>query len=497
MTLNESELKALKALGNEKEEVEEIAERAGLSKDALMSVLESLQEKQLAIVEKSSSATGGLTKEGLEYLENGLPERRLVQAVEKIGGTAEVDWAADEAEFNPKEKAIALQWARKNGWIVFEKEAGKTVVKLVAKTLEKSGHEEALELVEKNAGTGGVDEALLKELVGRGLAEQKEKKVVRACITDKGRKALVEEKGKKEVVAQLTPELMKSGGWKNKSFRKYDVGAPVPAVWCAKKNPLRGFADRIREIFLNMGFSEIKGPIVESSFWNFDALFVPQDHPSRELQDTFYVGEPAEAKKPDRKYLEAVKAAHETGGKTGSRGWGYEWDEKMALRNVLRTHTTEATCRALADAAKRGEFPVKVFCIDRVFRNEAIDFKHLAEFHQVEGIVIDDGATFNDLVGILKTFFSKLGFPQIRVRPGFFPYTEPSAEVDIWYPEKNEWIELGGSGIFRPEVTRSLGIDQKVLAWGLSLERPLMLSGELADIRTFYRNDLDWIRKEK
>jgi phenylalanyl-tRNA synthetase alpha chain len=140
---------------------------------------------------------------------------------------------------------------------------------------------------------------------------------------------------------------------------------------------------------------------------------------------------------------------------------------------------------------------VKVFCIARVYRNEAIDYKHLAEFHQVEGIMIDDNCTFQDLVGTLRTFYGKLGFSDVRVTPSFFPYTEPSAQVEAYNPIREEWMELGGCGMFRPEVTRPLGITQNVAAWGLGLERPIMLREKLGDIRTFFRNDLDWIRKEK
>ena len=315
-------------------------------------------------------------------------------------------------------------------------------------------------------------------------------------ITKKGKDAL--KQGASQAIAQLTPEMLSNNTWKDKEFRSYDAGAPAPAIYAAKKNPLRQFSDEVREIFLQMGFSEIKGPIVESSFWNFDALFVPQDHPSRELQDTFYVRSPKKAKKIDSKYSKPVGETHQSGWKTGSTGWGYKWSEEKSRDNVLRTHTTEATCRALVDAAKKGQFPVKVFCIDRVFRNEAIDFKHLAEFHQVEGIVIDDNASLNDLVGILKTFFGKLGFDKVRVRPGYFPYTEPSAEVDIFFEEKGEWLELGGAGIFRPEVVVPLiGKNIPVLAWGQGFDRIIMEFYKIKDLRELYKNDLTQLREIK
>jgi phenylalanyl-tRNA synthetase alpha chain len=235
-----------------------------------------------------------------------------------------------------------------------------------------------------------------------------------------------------------------------------------------------------------MGFEEMDGSIIESCFWNFDALFQPQDHPARDLADTFYLV--GERPLPDQKLVQRVKKAHEN-------GWKYNWSEKEAKKVVLRTHTTCLSARYLA--AIRDKKPRKYFSVGRVFRNEATDYKHLAEFHQVEGIIVWENATFRDLLGVLKEFYKKLGFEKIRFRPSFFPYTEPSLEVEVFFEPRKQWLELGGAGVFRPEVSIPLANVYPVLAWGLSLERPLMLMLGLEDIRTFYRNDLDFLKSAR
>ncbi|MFX1575407.1 MAG: phenylalanine--tRNA ligase subunit alpha, partial [Promethearchaeota archaeon] len=240
-------------------------------------------------------------------------------------------------------------------------------------------------------------------------------------------------------------------------------------------------------------------PIVESAFYCFDALFQPQDHPAREMQDTFYLDNPKIAKLPERDRVLAVQETHESGGDSGSIGWGYKWDLETAKKIVLRTHTTSTTMRRLAQFYREDDkVPVKVFCVDRVFRNERVDKSHLAEFTQVEGIVIDDNATLCDLIGLLSEFYRKIGFKKIVTRPGFFPYTEPSMEVAVYYDKLGEWLEMGGSGIFRPEVTYPWGIKEptRVLAWGLGLERIAMPYYGREDMRDFYINPIKWLRQQ-
>ena len=264
----------------------------------------------------------------------------------------------------------------------------------------------------------------------------------------------------------------------------FDISVESTDAPLGKNHPITRMSSRIRRIMTEMGFAEMEGSIVESSFWNFDALFQPQDHPARELADTFYL-EGEEPLPQDSKLVSRVKAAHEI-------GWKYSWNPKEATKRVLRTHTTALSARSVA--AIKDKQPHKFFAVGKVFRNEATDYKHLAEFYQVEGIIAWDNAKFTDLLGTLKEFYSKLGFEKIRFRPSFFPYTEPSLEIEVFFEPRQQWLELGGAGIFRPEVSIPLAGVYPVLAWGLSLERPLMLSLGLEDIRSFYRNDVDFLK---
>jgi phenylalanyl-tRNA synthetase alpha chain len=192
-----------------------------------------------------------------------------------------------------------------------------------------------------------------------------------------------------------------------------------------------------------------------------------------------------------------VKAAHENGFTTGSKGWQYNWSDEIAKENLLRTHTTVLSAQAIAKL-KKENLPAKFFSVGKVFRNETLSWKSLFEFIQVEGIVVDPNANFMHLKGYLKEFFAKMGFPDVRIRPGSFPYTSPSAEVDVWHPVRKRWVELGGSGIFRPEVVVPLlGQDIPVLAWGLGLERTIMEYYNIKDVRDIYKNDLKQLRESK
>jgi phenylalanyl-tRNA synthetase alpha chain len=283
--------------------------------------------------------------------------------------------------------------------------------------------------------------------------------------------------------------MLVSGEWKDVTFKKYDVKLESAHVQPGKTHPLRKIIDEVRQVFLEMGFTEIESPVVDTSFWVFDALFQPQDHPAREMQDTFFTNPPEFGALPAEELVRRVKEVHETGGDTGSLGWRYDWSEEKARRVVLRTHTTATTIRYLAE---HPDPPSKVFSVDRVFRREKVTFKHLPEFIQVDGIIVDEGASLSTLLGTLSEFYRKMGVTELKFRPSFFPYTEPSAEPYAFF--RGEWMELGGSGVFRPEVTRPLGCKVPVLAWGLGLERLAMVRFGVEDIRELYFTDLDWVR---
>lgn len=410
-----------------------------------------------------------LTKEGKNYLECGLPEKNLVELLKS--GPLGFDTAKTKIDnFN-----IALQWAKKNGWV--EVKDGKLVL---IKHPGPTSEEDALRKI-ADGSLEEVDPVILEKLAWRKLVKIEGKAVVEA-------KRLV---GKE--VADLTPELIKTGLWKDVRFKPYNIKAIGEKIYPGKLHILTVFEQKVRRIYFDLGFTETEGPFVESGFWNFDALYQPQDHPARDLADTFYVKTPAEAKLP-MKYIPAVKATHENGWKTGSLGWRYKWSEAVAKQNVMRTHDTAVSARSLTMFKP----PFKTFCIGRVFRNETIDYKHLPEFVQVDGIVVDESVNFKNLLGYLKEFYARMGLKKIRFTPSYFPYTEMSTQIEVYFEDRKEWLELGGSGIFRPEVTEPLGIKEPVLAWGLGFERPIMLQLGLNDIRNFYyRNDLKMLREVK
>ncbi len=498
------QVKILEKISSTPQSARAIAEDAGIDYSTFMSALSALSEQGLVEVSKTERQVYDLTAEGKAYLDKGTPEHRLYAAVSQSGESG-MESAYSTAGLADSEKSVALQWAKKNGWLKIGKNASGLPVFQPAATPEEnslSKTEKILEAVAKGA-CENIAVSDLSLVMARKLATERTEKEFSVGATSAAPKAIeLSKKQLANVISAVTPESIRTKAWKRPGaeFEKYDPLAASPVQYIGKKQPLRSFIDEIRQIFLEMGFTEIKGPVVEAALWNFDALYVPQDHPGRELQDTFYIKNPGKSvidSGEDLQRVENVKNVHQDGGDTGSTGWGYRWDAEVAKKNVLRTHTTAATCRHLVKAASEKKFPVKVFCIDRVYRNEAIDYKHLAEFHQVEGIIIDDNCTFQDLIGMLRIFYQKLGFTDIRITPSFFPYTEPSAQVEVFDPVRKEWLELGGCGMFRPEVTRPLGIAGNVAAWGQGLERLMMSREKLSDIRTLYRNDLDWIRKER
>lgn len=278
--------------------------------------------------------------------------------------------------------------------------------------------------------------------------------------------------------------MIVSGSWKTTPFKPYNfeaLGQP-PSSGCL--HPLLKVRSDIRQIFLEMGFTEMPtNNFVESSFWNFDSLFQPQQHPARDSHDTFFLDDPKTSENFPQEYLNKVKTVHSKGG-YGSQGYGYEWSLNEAKKNVLRTHTTAVSARMLHKLAKDFK-PTKYFSIDRVFRNETLDATHLAEFHQVEGVIADYNLTLGDLIGVLHKFFERLGMTEIKFKPAYNPYTEPSMEIFCYHKGLKKWIEIGNSGMFRPEMLLPMDLPEKVnvIAWGLSLERPTMIKYGINNIR--------------
>ena len=462
---------------------EELVEK-GMEMVRVMNASSWLQSKGLVKIREGIEKSYSLTKEGEKFLKEGLPEKNLLSELMKGKKSFE--------ELGEGESVgIAVGWLKRKGWCEIEKIEGKKFLVITDKGKkaagEKSAEEEVLKAIKEKKE--GLDEKVLQMLKRRGAIKEKERIVRTIYLTEKGKKVVDKGIEIKDEIVQLTPEIIKSREWEKKDFRKYDVRAFAPAIYPGKHHPMMQLIKKIRNIFVEMGFKEIQGNYVESCFWDMDVLFIPQDHPARDMQDTFYCKNPS-GMEVDKKLLDIVAEIHETGGKTNSKGWGYKFSKEESKRVLLRTHTTVNTIRYLI---QHPEPPAKIFSIGKVFRRENIDATHLPEFYQVEGIVYEEKANFRELIGVLKEFYRKMGFEKIRFRPAYFPYTEPSMEIEVEWNGK--WMELGGSGIFRPEVTEPFGIKEQVLAWGLGLERMAMMVLELYDIRELYFSDIEWLRK--
>lgn len=461
----------------------DVAENTSLG-DGAYSIANSLQKKGLVKIDERIERIVQLTDEGRKYLEDGLPEKRALCALEC--GARPVSSFGEEAP-------IVVMWLKRKGWA--ELSSGK--LELTKDGKEACKLQSPEEKMLKRLGAGGVgseelseDPELINTLKDRCIVDIRESKVLDAKLTDKGDAMLKNPVFEEEGLSSVTHEMLKNGSWRDKKFRRYGI-RDAEEIWPARAHPLKIAIDKIRRIFLEMGFEETEGNFIESSFWNFDALFQPQDHPARDLADTFYLDDLGHELPPQHR---EVSKMHESGGDIESIGWRYPWSKEVAKQAVLRTHTTSLSAQNLT----RAKIPSKMFSVGRVFRNESLDYKHLAEFYQVEGIVVSEEVNFKNLLWYLKEFYKKLGFKKIRFRPAYFPYTEMSCEPEVYFEERGEWVELGGSGIFRPEVVKPLlGVECPVLAWGLGIERPLMLQMGLGDLRTFYRNDLDWLREYK
>jgi len=433
--------------------------------DQIRRGVEWLRQKKLADVGETIKISSSLGKNGLDSLKNGLPERRLVNLVKDGPKTFdEIRSSLQGFDFN-----TAIAHAKKNDWINIEKTD--TGSKISLKDLNVDIPNDS-DLVISKLGEGTV---IPTEFDNTPLAEPLKSLMERPDFIiaheEKIKTVSLSETGKK-----IDLEKLDSGA--------IDVEADVPHVHAARIHPLKDTINEIRDTFVHLGFTEITGDLSQSSFWNFDALFTPQDHPARELQDTFYLKGLNAKQLATPTQIKNVSSAHK-------KGWRYYWDIQEAKKMVLRTHTTCVTIKHLADK-KPDE--ARIFSLGRVFRNEKLSFKHLAEFNQVEGIVVGKHITLRDLMGIQKEFYRKIGLTKVKFWPTFFPYTEPSLQSMVYNEKLGKWIELFGMGIFRPEVTKPLGITKPVLAWGGGIERIAMLKFGLDDVREFYNNNLSWLR---
>ncbi|MCS7386488.1 MAG: phenylalanine--tRNA ligase subunit alpha [Candidatus Methanomethylicota archaeon] len=475
-------------------DAEDIAERLGISLDAVIWALQLLKSKGLAEVEEQIEVKYNLGDEGRNYLEKCFPEVRLIAKVREAGGEATIK----ELKLEKDELTFGISWALKRKWIEIRRRDGERVIKLTEKglkSLEKPYPPmQVLIKLDKGEALSSEDKQVLAELKRRGdIIREARIKHLKAKLTAIGAEVAKLIKPVEEV-SELTRELIITGRWKKVYLRPYNVEVPTATPVRGKKHPYREIIDEIREVLIGLGFEEVSSPPIEVNFWNCDALFMPSDHPARGIHDIFYLKSKAQVSEvATPEVWERVKSTHESGWTTGSTGWGH-WDPKLALRLILRSQTTAVSARYLS-ILKQEDLPKKIFTIDRNYRPDRIDSTHLPEFNQCEGIVVAENVNLRHLIGFIKAIAEAFGIEEVKFQPAYFPFTEPSVVGYIKHP-KLGWIEALPGGIFRPEVVRPLGLNVPVLAWGLGIDRLAMVALDIDDIRMLFTHNLEWLRSK-
>jgi len=492
-SLSPNERKILPLL--REKDINKICEKSELDKVSVIRALGYLENKKIIKISSEKKKIVEIGVNGALYRTKGLPERRLLHLLDSKR-ILDLEKAQKESGLSDDEFKASIGALKKKALIELKNK--KIILNTNREEISKKMLEELLIEclpIEYNSLEPEQLHALKSLEKRKDIIQIKEEKIISFEITDLGKEITGQDIKDDKLIEQLDSEIMKKGSWKTKKFRRYDVTSPVPKIYGGKRHFVNQAIDYGRKIWTEMGFQEMTGNIIQSSFWVFDALFTAQDHPVREMQDTFFLDKKTEL--PDKKIVKAVKEAHEKG-VAGSKGWQYNWDEEESKKLVLRTHTT---CLSALTLYRLSKLPIeqqkgKFFAIGKCFRNETVDWNHGFEFYQTEGIVVDKNTNFRHLLGYLKQFYKKMGFEKIKFTPAYFPYTEPSVEISAWHPEKKVWLELGGAGIFRPEITVPLlGKQIPVLAWGQGFDRIIMDYYKIKDLREMYKNDINQLRK--
>jgi len=491
-SLSPNEIKILPYIGER--EISKICKNSGLNGVSVLRALEYLRNKEIVELFSKKKKIVELGINGALYRKRGLPERRLLNTLREKR-ILNFNEAKKLSPLSDEELKAAIGVLKRKNMVDLKKE--KIALKANSEISRKTSEELLLELLPIEYNSLSKEQINVLRLLEKRkeMVRIKEEKIINIKVTDLG-KELSGMEIKSDLIEQITPEVLRKGSWKGKKFRGYDIKSKVPKIYGGKRHFVFQAGDYARKIWTEMGFKEMTGDMIQTSFWNFDSLFQPQDHPARDMQDTFFLNKKGNL--PDKKLVKSVRESHEGKLKSiKSKGWQYQWSEEEAKKLVLRTHTTVLSAETLT-RLKKQDLPAKFFAIGKCFRNETVDWSHGFEFNQTEGIVIDRNANFKHLLGYLKQFFNKMGFEKIRFRPAYFPYTEPSVEIDFYHKERKVWLELGGAGIFRPEVVIPLlGENIPVLAWGPGFDRLLMDYYEIKDLRELYKNNITKLRKMK
>ncbi len=469
----------------------EIEQATGLQEIEVNRAVQWLENKKLIKIKREETEVISLARNGMVYKEKGLPERRCIKVLERPLTLQEI---RERANLDADELSIALGVLKKMGAISVGE---KVVVTEKGKSLQERElpGEQMMKCLPMNKVHFSAEQRQVYEELKRRkqILDSERKTLVTVNLTDLGRK-LAKEKRSDELIERVTPAMMKSMDWEKKKFRRFDVKAKVPEIMIGKRHPYASFLDEVKQKLAVLGFQEMTGPIVETEFYNFDALFQPQGHPARTWTDTYRLKFPKKGYLPRKEVVKAVKEAHEHGGKTGSKGWKYTWNPEIAMQLMPRAHDTAISPRYLSQGVK---IPGKYFSIVRCYRPDVIDATHGVEFNQLGGFVIDENLNFRHLLGLLKQFAEEMtGASQVKFLPDYYPFTEPSVQISVKHPEFG-WMELAGAGIFRPEMTEALGIKEPVIAWGFGIDRLAMLKLGIKDIRYLFSQNIAYLRSAK
>jgi phenylalanyl-tRNA synthetase alpha chain len=457
-----------------------------------------LEDAGLVAVAEHVDETTSLTDEGAAYAADGLPEVSLYRAALALGADespVSIGDAVGEAGLDGERVDIALSNYARKGYGTID--AGEVTADPDA---DPDADAEALALDAVDADGETADGDALDALERRGLVERHERTVREVTLTDAGVDALMAGVESAAGTGQVTPEMLASGAWRDAEFADYNVEADAADVSGGRVHPLRQAAERVKEVLVGMGFEEMAGPHVDADFYINDCLFMPQDHPARNHWDRFALSTPSHIDELPADLVERVERAHREGVGPDGEGYHSPWDLDFAKALALRGHTTSLSARYLSSVAGEDvDPPERYFSVEKAYRNDTLDATHLLEFFQIEGWVMADDLSVRDLMGTFEEFYRQFGITDLRFKPTYNPYTEPSFELFGRHPETDELIEIGNSGLFRPEMLEPLDVEADVMAWGLALERLVMLMTGAEDIRDVHGTlvDLDYLRTEE
>jgi len=495
LQLPEEQAAVLEAASPDDEQrIEELADAAGVPPETATGAAFELEEAGYLSVREETERSVSITEEGEAYLSEGLPEVRLYRTALEAGADespAQMGRVIGQSGLEGPEVDIALSNYARKGY--GEVESGEITAN---PDVDPDSDPEALALEDVEAG-GEPSPDVIEDLERRGLVSVSERTVRLVSLTEDGVTAVMGGIETVEGVDELTPEMLASGEWQDVEFSDYNVEADAEREIPGKTHVLRETAERVKDVLVGMGFQEMEGPHVDADFYINDCLFMPQDHPARNHWDRFALSEPAAMDELPEDLVEDVESAHRNG--VGDDGEGYHspWDEDFARALALRGHTTSLSVRYLSGLAEGElEAPQRYFSIGKAYRNDTLDATHLLEFFQIEGWVMAEDLSVRDLMGTFEEFYRQFGITDIQFKPHYNPYTEPSFELFGRHPETGELIEIGNSGMFRPEMLEPLGIEADVMAWGLALERLLMLVTGAEDIRDVHGTlcDIEFLR---